>query len=196
MITIDASKLQEVEQRLGEFRKKAPVVLYRAINRAAANLRTNAAKEVRNTYIVKASMVKSTFSISNASSKKLQATVTSRGAALGLEQFKVSPKQPKPAKPPKNLKVQVRSDTGIKSLLSAFVASVQGNRVFERVEGKTSRKKRSDGQWTELPIRRLFGPPVPIMLENSGVRSTLEEEANKVFERRLDHEIKRVLEGN
>ncbi|MEC2131813.1 hypothetical protein P9G84_23070, partial [Brevibacillus centrosporus] len=108
MITLDASKLQEVEQRLGEYRKKTPVVLYRAINRAADNLKTNAAKEVRNSYIIKASEVKSTFSISRATSKRIAASVTSRGNALGLEKFKVSPKQPRPERPPKSLKVQVR----------------------------------------------------------------------------------------
>ncbi|MEC2131820.1 hypothetical protein P9G84_23105, partial [Brevibacillus centrosporus] len=108
MITLDASKLQEVEQRLGEYRKKAPVVLYRAINRAADNLKSNAAKEVRNSYIIKASEVKSTFSISRATSKRIAASVTSRGNALGLEKFKVSPKQPRPGRPPKSLKVQVR----------------------------------------------------------------------------------------
>lgn len=196
MITLDASKLKEVEQRLGEYRKKAPVVLYRAINRAAANLKTNAAKEVRKTYIIKAGEVKSTFSISRATSKRIVAAVTSRGGALGLEKFKVLPNQPRPGRPPKKLRVQVRKDTGVKGLLSAFVASANGNRVFERDKGRTRHVKRNDGKWTELPIHRLFGPPIPIMLENKGVRSSLEAEAEKVFSARLEHEIKRVLEGN
>jgi Prophage minor tail protein Z (GPZ) len=196
MITIDAHKLQEVEERLGQYRKKAPVALYRAINRAAENLKSNAAKEVRNTYVIKAGEVKSTITISRATSKRIAAAVISRGHALGLEKFRLRPAQPRHKKPPKSLKVQVRKDTGLKNLLGAFVASVQGNKVFERAKGRTRRKKRSDGQWTELPIKRLFGPPVPIMLENEGVRSKLEAEAAKVFEKRLEHEIKRTLEGN
>lgn len=196
MITIDASKLKEVEDRLGQYRKKAPVVLYRAINRAASNLKTNAAKEVRSTYVIKAGEIKSTMTISRATSKRISAVVVSRGNALGLEKFSIRPAQPRPGKPPKSLKVQVRKDKSMKDLLSAFVANVQGNRVFERAKGRTKRRKRSDGQWTELPITRLFGPPVPIMLENEGVRSRLEAEAAKVFEKRLEHEIKRVLEGN
>ncbi len=196
MITLDASKLKELEQRLGEYRKKAPVVLYRAINRAAANLKTNATKEVRKTYVIKAGEIKNTMTISRATSKRLSATVVSRGNALGLEKFSIRPAQPRPKKPPKSLKVQVRKDNGMKGLLSAFVANAQGNRVFEREKGRTRRKKRRDGQWTELPIKRLFGPPVPVMLENEGVRSRLESEAAKVFEKRLEHEINRVLEGN
>ncbi|WP_438770046.1 phage tail protein [Brevibacillus sp. JB24b] len=192
MITIDDSKLQEVERRLGQYAKKAPIVLSRALNRASANLKTNATKEVRASYMVKASDVKSTFRVSKSTSKNIASSVTSRGTALGIEKFKVKPTKSKSSK---TLGVQVKKDGGIKGLLNAFVAEVNGQKVFEREKG-SRHKKRKDGKWTQLPIKRLFGPPVPIMLKNKRIKATLEAESSKVFDKRLDHEIKRVLEGN
>ncbi|MGG1442096.1 phage tail protein [Brevibacillus laterosporus] len=192
MITIDASKLQDVERQLGQYAKKAPIVLSRALNRAATSLKTNATKEVRASYMIKAGDVKSTFRVSKSRSKNIAASVTSSGNALGIEKFKIKPQKSKSSK---TMSVQVKKDGGVKGLLNAFVAEVNGNKVFEREKG-SKHKKRKDGQWTQLPIKRLFGPPVPIMLKNERIKATLESEASKVFDKRLAHEISRVLEGN
>lgn len=195
MITVDADKLNEVERRLGQYPKKAPLAIMRALNRTAANVKTNASKKVREEYAVKAKDVNSTFSIRRASKSSLSAMVESKAGALGLDKFKVSPMTPRHAKPPKALKVQVKKTGGAKRLVGAFVASVNGNKVFKRQPGAKGRKGKN-GTWTALPIERLFGPPVPEMLENQSVRAYVEQEAAKTFETRLDHEIKRIMEGN
>ena len=195
MITVDAEKIAEVERRLGEMRKQAPVVLYRALNRAAANVKTNASKKVRDSYTLRAKDVNETFSVRKASRSSLRASVTSRSGSIGLDKFKVRPLEPRHKKPPKSLKVQVKKEGGAKNLVGAFVAAVSGNKVFQREKGSKHKKGRS-GRWTELPIKRLFGPPVPEMLDRKSIREFVEQEAAKTFDKNLEHEIKRALEGN
>lgn len=182
MITIDADKIKEVEEQLGSFRNKAPSAIARALNRAAQNARTNAVKKAREGYQIKASDIRSTIKITSANKNTLGALVKSTGERIPLIKFKVSPKDPRPKNPPKMLKAAVKK-TGLKGVVGAFVADINGNKVFQRT-GKS-----------RLPITQLFGPAVPQMLGSQDVRTFVESEAAKVFDQRLDHEISRILES-
>lgn len=195
MITVDEKKLKEIEQRLGQYGKQAPVVLARALNRAAANVKTNAGKKARESYMIRSKDINDTLTIRRASRGSLSASVTSRSGAMGMDKFKVRPAVPRHSKPPKVLKVQVRKDGGAKAIIGAFVASVSGNKVFQREKGAKS-KKGKGGKWTQLPISRLFGPPVPTMLGNASLRAYVEQEAAKTFDKNLEHEMSRAMEGN
>ncbi|EJW19148.1 phage tail protein [Paenibacillus alvei] len=195
MITVDANTLKDVERRLGEYPKKAPLVISRALNRAAANVKTNAVKRVRESYVVKAKDVSTTMSVKKASRNNLSANVTSEGTSIGLDKFRVRPAEPRHSKPPKALKVQVKKAGGAKQIVGAFVASVNGNKVFSR-EANSRHLKGKSGRWTELPVKRLFGPPIPEMVGNKSIREFVEREAATVFDQRLEHEINRTLEGN
>ncbi|KZL88710.1 phage tail protein [Clostridium magnum] len=182
-ITINATKVKEVEKELGQYKTKAPLALSRALNRAAANAKTNASKKAREKYNIKARDVNSTIKIAKASKGSLRAVVKSTGERLPLIKFKVSPPNPRPKKPPKVLRVAVKKG-GLKELVGGFVASINGNKVFRR-----TLKSR-------LPIEQLFGPAVPQMLGNVSVKEFIEGEAAKVFDKRLDHEIQRIMGGN
>lgn len=182
MIKVNSYELKKVEMSLGKYKSKAPVLMSRALNRAATNANKNARMKPKDEYNIKSSDVKSTLSIKKANRSNLGAVVKSKGEKVPLDKFKVSPKQPKPQKPPKVLKVAVKKD-GYKKLKSAFVADISGSKVFQR----TSKSR--------LPIKRLYGPAVPSMLKNEDVRERIEKEATDTFYKRLDHEIKRVLES-
>lgn len=195
MITIDADTLRDIERRLLDYPKKAPLVISRALNRTAASVKTNASKKVRESYVIKAKDVNATFKVKKASRSNLSASVTSASGSMGLDKFKVRPLEARHTKPPKSLKVQVKKSGGAKSLLATFVADVHGLKVFTRESGSRHKKGRG-GKWSELPIKRLFGPPIPEMVGSKSVRGYVETEAAKVFETRLEHEIKRTLEGN
>jgi hypothetical protein len=182
MIEISTSQIKEVENRLGAFRSKAPSVISSAINRAAQNAKTNATRKAREEYQVKAKDINETIKIRKATRKSLGAEVKSTGYRTPLIKFKVSPAQPRPKNPPKVLKAAVKKD-GLKSVLGAFVSNINGNKVFRR----TTKSR--------LPIEQLFGPAVPQMLGNKDVRSFIESEAAKTLDKRIDHEINRVLEG-
>jgi hypothetical protein len=183
MITIDAIKFKEVAQELGQYSNKTHLVLVRALNRAASNAGTNASKKAREKYNIKAKDVKETISISRASKSTLGAVIKSVGERIPLIKFKVSPSAPRPKNPPKVLKVSVKKG-GLKEIVGAFVADVNGNKVFKIASG------------ARLPIQQLFGPAVPQMLGADNIREYIENEASRVFDERLDHEIQRMLGGN
>lgn len=182
MIEVSSSQIRDVENRLGAFRNKAPSVISRAVNRAAENAKTNASKKAREEYQAKAKDINDTIKIKKATRSSLGAEVKSTGYRTPLIKFKVSPGQPRPKNPPEVLKAAVKKE-GLKSVLGAFVANINGNKVFRR----TSKSR--------LPIEQLFGPAVPQMLGNNDVRTYIESEAAKTLEKRIDHEINRVLEG-
>lgn len=183
MMTIDVHTIKKVEKELGSFRNKTPTVLTRALNRAAQNAKTNAVRKVREQYQVKAKDIRDTIKITKANKSTLGAIVKSTGYRIPLNKFKVNPANPRPKNPPKVLKVAVKKD-GLKELLGAFVADINGSKVFRRTTSK------------RLPIELLYGPAVPQMLGNVSVKDFIENEAAKVFEQRLNHEINRALEGN
>lgn len=179
-ITVDVDKkmLREVEQRLGAMAHKTPNAVSNALNRALTNVASNISKEVRNEYIIKAGDVKATLKRSRATRSNLTAYVRSRGGPIPLDRFKVSPKTVNP-KRKKPIKVAVKK-TGLKEAIGAFIADLNGIKVFKR---KTKRR---------LPIKRLFGPSVPQML-NEQIVERINSEGQATFLKRLDHEVNRIL---
>ncbi|WP_404427301.1 phage tail protein [Ureibacillus chungkukjangi] len=179
VVDLDRQMLEELERRLGTFSKKAPNALSNAINRAVTNVNSNVKKEVRKEYNIKASDIQPTLKITKATKASLRGEVKSSGSPIGLDKFRVSPKTVNPRRKTP-IKAGVKKGN-IKKVLGAFIADIHGNKVFER-EGRA-----------RLPIKRLFGPSVPQMLDNDEVRTTIEQQGHQTFETRLDHEINRIL---
>jgi bifunctional DNA-binding transcriptional regulator/antitoxin component of YhaV-PrlF toxin-antitoxin module len=179
-VNVDEEMMKEVKEKLGDMQHKAPNAISNALNRAVTNVASNISKEVRSKYAIKAGDIKETITRNKSSRPTLSASVVSKGKLIPLDRFKVSPKtvQPKRKKP---IKVAVKKE-GLKEVLGAFVADINGIKVFER----TSKSR--------LPIRRLFGPSVPQMLNNEEIRKKIEDEGQETFHKRLDHEINRILE--
>ena len=176
---MDHRLIREVQERLGSFSKKAPNVLASSINRTVTNISSNVTKEVRKDYNVKAGEIKATLSKTKASRSSLSGIVKSRGELIPLDRFKVSPRsvQPKRKKP---IKIAVKKGS-MKDAIGAFVAEINGTKVFKR-----ETKKR-------LPIKRLFGPSIPQMIGNQTRIENINREGYEMFNRRLDHEINRIL---
>lgn len=178
-VKVDRHLLHDVQKRLGTFSEKAPNAIANALNRAINTVAAHVSREVRKEYNIKAKDVKATLRKVRASRANLSAMVSSRGEVVPLDRFKVSPKTVQP-KRKKTIKVAVKK-TGLKPLLGAFVADIHGIKVFKRVT-----KHR-------LPIQRMFGPSIPQMLGNEEIRNKINREGKEMFERRLDHEINRIL---
>lgn len=180
MIEIDDRVIKEVEKTLGQYKAKAPVVLSRALNRAASTTKTAAAKKTKEDYYIKSKEIKDTMKTIKATRGSLGALVTSVGEHVPLDKFRYKPKQPRPHNPPK-LQVAVKKD-GYKKFPGVFVTDIQGNKIFKRVARE------------RLPIYRVSGPAVPQMLSSEEIREHTEKQAVETFLKRLDHEVKRVLE--
>lgn len=184
MIEVSAAQIDRAENMLKHIPKSAPKALARAINRAANSARTEAGRKARETYHINHKDVISTIRIDRATSMSLAAKVTSRGNTVSLAKFRVTPKQPAPKR---KIPISVRVKRGEGGPVKrAFVARVQNGHlgVFERA-GKR-----------RLPFQELYGPPVPVMLGSPTVRAWVEEKAAETLDRRLEHEIGRILEGN
>lgn len=178
-IVVDDDELKRVQQQLGELQHKAPNVIANALNRSISNIKANIPKEVRKDYHVKSSDVKDTLKVFKASASRLQGEVKATGKLIGLEKFKISPDNVDPRRK-KQLKIAVKKD-GTKQILGAFIASIQGKKVFKR-DGKS-----------RLPISRLMGPSVPQMIGNKENVETINQNAYFTYEKRINHEINRVL---
>lgn len=180
MIQVDTSALKEAQRNLQQVEKKTKVAAYRALNRVSQNAKTNASKEIRQRYIIKAADVNSTFSIRRASKGDLSAVIRSRSRGTGLDKYRFSPKRTT-GKRPRVLKAAVKKGGALKPIPGAFVADKNGVKIFIR-EGRK-----------RLPIRRLYGPPAPEMFNNIEIKQVVEEKARQLYAERLQHELDREL---
>ncbi|WP_163538301.1 phage tail protein [Gracilibacillus sp. YIM 98692] len=180
-VDIDRKLVADVQKRLGEFHKKAPNAIAKALNRAMTNVNSNIKKEIRKEYHIKSRDIASTLSKpARATKNNLYAEVNSKGRPIGIDKFKVSPKTVNPnRKSP--IKIAVKKD-GVKKAMGAFIADINGIKAFKRTSG------------SRLPIQRLFGPSVPQMLEDEGIQEEVNQLGQETFDKRLDHEIERILE--
>lgn len=179
-VRVDENMLNDVRGRLGDMSDKAPQAISSALNRAVTTVASTISKEVRKEYIIKAADIKETLEKGKANKTNLSAIVKSRGNLIPLDRFKVSPRKVSP-KRKTPIKIAVKKDAA-KPLKGAFVGDIHGIKVFKR----SSRKR--------LPIDRLFGPSIPQMIGNEDVREKINTEGREMFERRLDHEINRILQ--
>lgn len=179
IVEADKKMIANVSERLGEFEKQAPAAISRSLNRAVTNVRATARKEVRQTYNIKAGDVSETIKVQRSTKSDLRAEVRSKGSPIGLDKFKISPKtiNPKRKTP---IKIGVKKGT-MARVMGAFVADINGPKAFERTSS------------SRLPIKRLFGPSVPQMLDNKKVSETVRKQGRETFDKRLEHEIERIL---
>jgi hypothetical protein len=181
-ISLGAERLQHVRNMLVGFETEIPKVVARAINRAVENARSNAVREARNQYNVKAGDIRRTIRISRANKNQPAAVLSSTGPALPTIAFNV---RPGTVNGRRRTPIRVSVKKGETSTLDrAFIATVGGRTgVYERMGS------------ARLPIRQLYGPSVPQMLDNEKVINTIAEKAREMLDSRLDQEIKRVLDG-
>lgn len=176
---VDPSMIEQVQQQLGQFQSRAPGAIANALNRAMTTVATAVPKEVREEYHVKAGDVSKTIKKKRASRSNLSAEVRSSGSPIGLEKFKVSPKTVNP-KRKSQLKISVKK-SGAKTVVGAFIANINGIKVFKRVA-----KPR-------LPIEHLFGPSVPQMIDDEPRVQRINQKGADMFNTRINHEISRIL---
>lgn len=83
-----------------------------------------------------------------------------------------------------SLTTQVKRNGGAATLQHAFAAKVFGPiAVFERVGSP------------RFPVEQKFGPSTAHMMENERVTEQMDATIRETFERRMEHEITRVLNG-
>lgn len=187
--SVNISEKEHITSRLGVLRSKAPKVIANALNRSAEEVRTLVVKKTREDYYVKASDVRNTITITRATEDRTRVIVLSRATKRELAAFIVRPSLPNPQKPPSVLRVAVKKD-GLKDLPGAFLVrgiSTGNLHVTTRVAVK------------RYPIRTQYGPAVPQMIgqemNQRQFKNHVENQVKQTFNKRLEHEINRVLGG-
>lgn len=178
-VSVDHQALEDIKARLGTMERKAPQVIASSLNRALSSVAKTVNEELRKNYHIKTADIKPTITRTRAKRSDINAVLRSSGSVIPLDRFKVSPKTVNP-KRKSTIKVAVKK-AAAKPLDGAFNADINGIKVFKR-----SSKKR-------LPIERLFGPSVPQMLNRDDIRKRIEVTGQTMFNKRIDHEIERIL---
>ncbi len=83
-----------------------------------------------------------------------------------------------------HVQTQVKRNGGAASLQHAFVANIFGTvAVFERVGAP------------RFPVEQKYGPSTAHMMQNDHVIEAMDETIRETYEKRMEHEIARVLNG-
>ncbi len=182
MIEISAEQVDRIHLLLGGVSDAPRNVIYNVLNRAVGTVRSVASKEIRKTYKIKHGDLTSNQNIRvvRAGRSKLEAAISFNGNLIPLIKFDVSPKQPQR----KTVSASVLKKGGKKQLIHAYVANLKyGVSVFER---ETSNRESS---------RQLYGPAAAVMVENDTVLKNVQQAAMNTIDKRVEHEISRILNG-
>jgi hypothetical protein len=204
--------LASVRKMLSDLKGSGSRVIMRATNKTLTGVKTDASAAIRQTVTAKKAAVDDTFKISKATIDKPSASIASTGRPVGLINF--SSNQTK-----KGVSVQVRKDRPRKIVPGAFIATMKSGhkgvfwRKYHQTGGKlkkndtlinqsgfiysTKLKRFISAAWLpkeyRLPIRELFGPRIPDIMENVPVMNDILSKAGDRLHKNLMHETEYEL---
>ena len=181
-LTLDSKGMAAIERKLSVVHKDAPKAISRAINRAIKAGATDVSKNVRAQFLIPKGKLDATFHFKNSTPGDLHGAIDSiYGGMLPASDFKLTPKSPNPRRP-RPVRLTVKKGGG-GTISRAFIAQMQsGHTNAFRREG-TAR----------LPIKALYTISAPIMVGVAEVAEPAMDRMQEIFDRRLDHEMDRLL---
>jgi hypothetical protein len=183
MIEISCEQIERVETLLAGVPDGAPRAVANAMNRGLSKLKAESFRRVKQVYTVKAPALNEAtkVSIKKANAGDLQGEINFAGTKIPLYKFQVTPTQPSWHQ---LVTAAVKKGAG-GTLPHAFIAGMQSGHtgVFERVSE------------TRLPVEEKMGLSAAQMISNEDVMDGLEDAAQEVVNKRLEHEIERLLAG-
>lgn len=178
----EKNSLEKVNKLLAGIPRGAVTATSSALKRAGQNAMTNAGRFAAAEYaITKRDFMKN---VRSKSSVKVEAGgvtelhISFAGNVLPLLTF-----QTRYSRSGK-LTTQVKRNGGAATLQNAFVTQMGGHTgVYERVGDK------------RFPVEQKYGPSTSHMMENPEVVKKMQQSVLDTYEKRIDHEILRVLNG-
>lgn len=188
MIKLDVKlDVKAITASIAQIAKEQEKAVVRALNKTAAQARTEAARSVRAAgYNIKIAAIKKSFTISKARSRHLVVTLKSTGEQIKLINY--GARQSKSG-------VSVQVLEGRQVLRHVFLAKNArgGVGIFERVDRQGGKHKVvvRNGKKVRigLPIKELFGPSIPQALSNEIVEKALMDKIREKFPAILAHEV-------
>lgn len=184
MVGITSEQIERVESILSGVQRGPEKVFFNVINRALDTVRTAAGRQIREVYAIKQKDLRaeSNIKLKKASQTDLAGEIAFAGCKIPLYRFNVTPKQPAQGV---RVKAAVLKSSAQTEFEHAFIARMQSGHIgmFERATAK------------HLPIDEFTGPSVAHMAGNSVVLEQVEKEAQETIDKRIDHEMDRILSG-
>ena len=190
-LSVQDSQIVKAHALLSHIEKGAPRAIAAALNRTIEGVKTDATKMITTTYDIKAGDVRPIIKAHRASASTLLASARASGGVIPLKKFRVLSSKPGTA-----LRVSVKKSGG-KAIKGAFEATMKevgfgkNRRAAEPGEEHVGIFRRKGKART--PIKELYGPSVAQMMGEVGVIEYVSIGAADRFEKRLDHEIGRLL---
>lgn len=151
---------------------------FAAMGRTLSHSKTVLSREIRSEYSIKAKTARRAISAKRVKgSGSTSAEIRVRGPNLFASEFAMRPRTDTTGAKRREVRLGIRK-TGLKSVDRGFVS-----------KGLLLQRKTS----SSYPLEPVFGPSVAGMAANDEVVKTLELAVAETFERRLDHEVKRLL---
>lgn len=185
MIQITNEQIERVNLILSSVPKGAEKAITSVIRRANNTVRTEAVKGITSVYAISRQNVRAETTI-NVRTQKVDGgvvgTVSFAGYKIPLYRFNVSPTLPVQHA---TVSAAVLNESGRTPFAEAFIAKMKSGHtgMFER-----------DGT-ARLPITEFMGPSTAQMAANSVVLEAVEDKAQEVINKRVEHEITRILNG-
>lgn len=179
----NSAELQNAGRNLQSIQRLIPKAYSAALGRVSQRVRTEGSRQVREKYHIKTKDVNNKVRVTRQTGANASVELRWSGGNSPIIKFRTTPSKV-PAKRPRVLKAAIKK-SGLKPIKGAFVAQVgRGGHVgvFKRVGKK------------QLPIQEIFGPAVPVLLNEHGIVEHLKQVAHDTMEDRLNHEILRALE--
>ena len=179
---------KEVERMLDP--KKFMKIITRTLNKVGDQGKTAISKKLRETYNIKKKRIDQAFTVRKASNSSLAYEIKIRERTPGLQHYGAN-------KTGKGVTVKIISTSGRKVVKGGFMANTpQGAIAIWKTKKETARimksgRYRGTGIW-KMPIKRLYGPSVPGMINTIGINSfekVVAEKFDKVFSHEFDWEM-------
>lgn len=185
MIEITNEQIERVNLILENVPKGVEKAFKGIIQRANSTVRTETVKQINTVYAISKQNIRAETTI-NMRTRKVDGgivgTVSFAGYKLPLYRFNVSPTLPVQHA---TVSAAVLNASSRTPFAHAFIAKMKSGHtgMFERDES------------SRLPITEFMGPSTAQMAGNSVVLEQVEEAAQQTVNKRVEHEISRILNG-
>jgi len=179
--------LKQAQALLGHLKdapKKARQITARAMNRTIVSVKNETAKEVGKKYNISAANVKSVTKITTDRENYLVARYKATKGFIKLIKFNVRPNTLQ--QPPVVLRAEVMRGKDRALSKRWFLAPFKGLGV--NVVMRKGKKR--------FPLRWAYGPAIPQMIGNREIIDRIRLNAYATLEKRMEHELGRILEDS
>lgn len=191
MIEITNEQIERVNLLLSGVPNGVEKAMKSVIQRANSTIRTETLKGITSVYTISKQNVRAETTIQMEimqQSSGIVGTVSFAGYKIPLYRFDVSPKKPGTGKMVAARMMKNHTKTIWRH---AFIAKVQTGHVGTDHTSIFERKKEKK----RLPIGEIPGLSTAQMAENTIVLEQVEEKTQEVINKRIEHEISRILNG-